>query len=1420
MKLFTWLKVLILLGMISSLSMAQTIHQVAEGDSTLAAAIADATDGDIIELITDGGLFTNPNQIEIDKSLTIRAHADLVTKPVIKYIGTSTSANLFKVTGSSKVVFDGLELDGDGTTNGAADKAKYAIRFENTELTDTMNIMIDNCFIHDYKEAILKPYPATIIDSFKVHNSILADAGKEGILFYSGSTSDAQVELGYGEVKNCTFYNIKREAVKGDTNPNTKILVDHCTMYNIGGNADKPFIYVDDALDVVVKNSVFQMNTESGNHIRLKDAAGSFVNNCVIWDVADWEIDNATVTDTLRANPLFADAVNYDFTLQAGSPAIGYADDGSAAGDSRWDPTVGNATVHKVEAGTDVLKSVIDMAAAGDTIELVTSGGLYLSADQMVIDKDLVIRGRAGLSEKPILKYIGAETGAYMFKVVASPKVVFNGIELDGDGTAEGGAALAKYALRLDNGDPSLTMNVRVNDCVMHDFNEKIIKPYGDCGMDSLFIHNSVFYNGAKEGIVFYSGSTSDPAVSLEYAEVINCTFYNFAREAIKGETNPDTKILVDRCTFYNIGGPDKPFIYVDDALDVVIKNSVFQKNLEDGNHIRLEDAAGSFVSNCVIWDVFHKDIDNATVTDTLFADPLFADADNGDFTLDAASPARTAGEGGLPVGDSRWAIDPNSKVLAVVTEGNGIVNLDPAGGIYAPGTSVTMTAVPDLGWEFDGWTGISVFPPDQNPTTIVVNDNVTATATFKNLTPQVALTIDSLGLGSVVVNPEAGDDGTFDQASTVKLTAVPATDWEFVEWLGDISSTDNPVSVSLDSNMTVTASYRSTFTQFALNATIVGNGELVFDPMPVIDTYDTNTVVTITAVPAIGWSFEGWAEDLLSTSLTDSVTMNSDKNITATFIENVVPGGILEIDSTWDFMDAVDFANNNSSVHTLLLTTSGLYTTNKSGTVTSRHPLTIMAAEGLSKKPVISNTDPASTEGTIDILRVFDDITIKGIVIDGSTNYSAGMKYAVRYSNSTAPDTVKWGSNATFIDVDFRHLYDDGKETGDGHAFKVDANMILGVVKFEGCTFNDIGYEAIRISDTEKWSIHPGYTGKCFDSLIVRNCTFTNIDAEGIRYYSDLDPATPDAPVLVEHVTFNNTATRTMYLKNSGGAVIRDIIISNPRTSGHGRDADLMDAQGQTGIDTYISDINLFNTGDVPIGTVDNVIDSATIYNIDPMYKDAANMDYTLLPASHLYGLAHDGEAMGDLRWATEIPTSVSLEILAENGNVTFSPLPIGKTYDPGTVVTVSAVADTGYMFVEWSGDLSGSDNPASITMDGDKYITANFDIDTGVEDFDLPKEFALTQNYPNPFNPSTTIRFALPTQAVVSLRVYNILGQLVTTLFNNESMTSGYHNVKWNSHQKDGSDIATGLYIYRLNAKGLNGKEFVKSMKMMLLK
>ncbi|MDA3861826.1 MAG: T9SS type A sorting domain-containing protein [Melioribacteraceae bacterium] len=94
------------------------------------------------------------------------------------------------------------------------------------------------------------------------------------------------------------------------------------------------------------------------------------------------------------------------------------------------------------------------------------------------------------------------------------------------------------------------------------------------------------------------------------------------------------------------------------------------------------------------------------------------------------------------------------------------------------------------------------------------------------------------------------------------------------------------------------------------------------------------------------------------------------------------------------------------------------------------------------------------------------------------------------------------------------------------------------------------------------------------------------------------------------------------------------------------------------------------------------------------------------------------------------------------------------------------------------------------------------------------IPENFEVSQNYPNPFNPSTVINYSLPEASFVSIRVYNMLGQEIATLIN-EEVNAGVYNVTWNGMNNSGVKVATGTYIYRVVA-GTN----VTSKKMILLK
>ena len=103
---------------------------------------------------------------------------------------------------------------------------------------------------------------------------------------------------------------------------------------------------------------------------------------------------------------------------------------------------------------------------------------------------------------------------------------------------------------------------------------------------------------------------------------------------------------------------------------------------------------------------------------------------------------------------------------------------------------------------------------------------------------------------------------------------------------------------------------------------------------------------------------------------------------------------------------------------------------------------------------------------------------------------------------------------------------------------------------------------------------------------------------------------------------------------------------------------------------------------------------------------------------------------------------------------------------------------------------------------------------VDVEYESSNVPANFYLSNNYPNPFNPSTKIEFGLPEQSEVTLSVFNILGQKVFEL-TEKSLAAGIHSYNFNASQ-----LSSGIYVYRVHATSADGKNFVESKKMMLLK
>jgi flagellar hook assembly protein FlgD len=101
------------------------------------------------------------------------------------------------------------------------------------------------------------------------------------------------------------------------------------------------------------------------------------------------------------------------------------------------------------------------------------------------------------------------------------------------------------------------------------------------------------------------------------------------------------------------------------------------------------------------------------------------------------------------------------------------------------------------------------------------------------------------------------------------------------------------------------------------------------------------------------------------------------------------------------------------------------------------------------------------------------------------------------------------------------------------------------------------------------------------------------------------------------------------------------------------------------------------------------------------------------------------------------------------------------------------------------------------------------------------IPTKYLLEQNYPNPFNPTTTIRYAIPNDGFVTLKVYSITGQEIATLVN-EPRTAGKYETTFDAKNTLGTSLASGIYFYRVSVKGPSGKagSYTETKKMILVK
>jgi polygalacturonase len=648
---------------------------------------------------------------------------------------------------------------------------------------------------------------------------------------------------------------------------------------------------------------------------------------------------------------------------------------------------------------------------------------------------------------------------------------------------------------------------------------------------------------------------------------------------------------------------------------------------------------------------------------------------------------------------------------------GTGSITLSPTatGNAYTCGTQVQVTAVAGNGYSFGNFSG--ALTGSVNPQTITLNTSTSVTATF-TAGSSCTLSTSTTGSGTITVSPS----GTvFSCGTSLTITAVPAQYYSLTGFSGAITGTTNPQTFVINANSMIAAAFGQT--SFPINTTVVGPGTVTASPVDSGSGYVPGTQVTLTANPTAGATFTGFTGDLTGTTNPQTLTVNAAKNVTATFVASKIT------------LDAVSHGASTGSASTLSWT-------HVLGSGSSR---AVIIAVG--EADSVASPDQYAVVTSVLFNGVYATPIPNSLIYGGTSGMVQTQLFYLLASELPAAGsyTVQVNLAGSIAGISAGAVSLFGVNQGPAEAVVANKNTTgadLITSSITTLTNNAWIIDAVEDGDTAVLSANTGETlqWQAEAKLGTGGSSTEAVATAGTVSYGWTGSANRLAESLASFPPATSTIPATYALTTTVAGGVGGTITTNPNLSVFPVSTGvLLTANAQTGYvfsswsGDYTSSSNpLAITMDTNRNVVANfvsvatctinftIIGSGTVSPASGSYNCGTVLQLGATPASGYTFTSYSGDFN-----TTNNPTYFTL---SANANITVefdavpnctlnlttvgsgSVTPAPGSYACGSVLVLQATAGGGYAFSGFTGDISTTANPTTITLNQSMNIAANF--------------------------------------------------------------------------------------------------------------